>query len=68
MPVERTPYYAAYRRLFARRETAGHPLTGFVPGEWADELDLSTLARSPGGPVSEEPRQRRQDRVWRAHR
>jgi hypothetical protein len=40
-------------------------LAGFVPREWVEELDLSTLERWPGSHVSDDLRQRHQDRVWR---
>ena len=40
-------------------------LAGFVPHEWVEELDLSTLERWPGSHVSDDLRQRHQDRVWR---
>ena len=68
MSEQRTPYDGAYKRLFSHREMVRHLLTGFVPDEWADELDLSTLERWPDSHVSEELRQRYQDRVWRVRR
>ena len=68
MPGQRTPYDAAYKRLFSHREMVRHLLTGFVPGDLASELDLETLERWPDSHVSEDLRQRHQDRVWRVRR
>ena len=39
--------------------------SGFVPAEWVEALDLSTLERWPGSHVSDDLRERHQDRVWR---
>ena len=68
MPGQRTPYDAAYKRLFSHREMVRHLLTGFAPGGLAGELDLETLERWPDSHVSEELRRRYQDRVWRVRR
>ena len=68
MPGQRTPYDAAYKRLFSHREMVRHLLTGFAPGDLAGELDLKTLERWPDSHVSEELRRRYQDRVWRVRR
>ena len=68
MSGQSTPYDAAYKRLFSHREMVRHLLTGFVPGELAGELDLSTLERWPDSQVSDDLRQRHQDRVWRVRR
>ena len=40
-------------------------LAGFVPGEWVLDLDLSTVERWPDSHVSDDLRERHQDRVWR---
>ena len=59
------PHDAAYKLLFSFPEMVRDLLAGFVPREWVEELDLSTLERWPGGHVSDDLRQRHQDRVWR---
>ena len=59
------PHDAACKLLFSFPAMVRDLLAGFVPQEWADELDLSTLERWPESTVSEDLRQRHQDRVWR---
>ena len=59
------PHDAAYKLLFSFPEMVRDLLAGFVPREWVEELDLSTLERWPGSHVSDDLRQRHQDRVWR---
>ena len=59
------PHDAAWKLLFSFPAMVRDLLAGFVPQEWADELDLSTLERWPESTVSEDLRQRHQDRVWR---
>ena len=59
------PHDAAYKLLFSFPDMVRDLLAGFVPREWTDALDLSTLERWPGSHVSDDLRQRHQDRVWR---
>ena len=59
------PHDAAYKLLFSFPEMVRDLLAGFVPREWVEELDLSTLERWPGSHVGDDLRQRHQDRVWR---
>ena len=59
------PHDAAFKLLFSFPEMVRDLLAGFVPHEWVKELDLSTLERWPGSHVSDDLRQRHQDRVWR---
>ena len=59
------PHDAAYKLLFSFPEMVRDLLAGFVPREWVEELDLSTLERWPGSHVSDDLHQRHQDRVWR---
>ena len=59
------PHDAAYKLLFSFPEMVRDLLAGFVPAEWIEALDLSTLERWPGSHVSDDLRQRHQDRVWR---
>ena len=56
---------AAYKLLFSFPEMVRDLLVGFVPWDWVAELDLSTLERWPDSRVSDDLRQRHQDRVWR---
>ena len=59
------PHDAACKLLFSFPAMVRDLLAGFVPREWAEALDLSTLERWPESTVSEDLRQRHQDRVWR---
>ena len=59
------PHDAASKLLFSFPEMVRDLLAGFVPPEWVEALDLSTLERGPGSHVSDDLRQRHQDRVWR---
>ena len=59
------PHDAAYKLLFSFPDMVRDLLGGFVPREWTDALDLSTLERWPESTVSDDLRQRHQDRVWR---
>ena len=59
------PHDAASKLLFSFPEMVRDLLAGFVPAEWVEALDLSTLERWPGSHVSDDLRERHQDRVWR---
>ena len=59
------PHDAAYKLLFSYPDMVRDLLAGFVPREWGEQLDLSTLERWPAGQVSDDLRRRHQDRVWR---
>ena len=59
------PHDAAYKLLFSFPEMVRDLLAGFVPAEWVEALDLSTLERWPESTVSDDLRRRHQDRVWR---
>ena len=74
MPPPMRPHDAAWKLLFSFPEMVRDLLAGFVPRGWTEDLDLSTtrhgrsgagLARGPGSHVSDDLRQRHQDRVWR---
>ena len=56
---------AAYKLLFSFPVMVRDLLVGFVPHDWVAELDLSTLERWSDSRVSDDLRQRHQDRVWR---
>ena len=59
------PHDAACKLLFSFPAMVRDLLAGFFPREWVEELDLSTLERWPESTVSDDLRQRHQDRVWR---
>jgi predicted transposase YdaD len=40
-------------------------LTGFVPGEWIEELDFSSLEKCGGSYISDDLRDRADDLIWR---
>ena len=62
------PHDAACKLLFSFPAMVRNLLAGFFPREWVEELDLSTLERWPESTVSDDLRQRHQDRVWRVRR
>ena len=64
-PSAMLPHDAACKLLFSFPAMVRGLLAGFFPREWVEELDLSTLERWPENPVSDDLRQRHQDRVWR---
>ena len=59
---------AAWKRLFSFTDLPRDLLAEFVPREWVEMLDLSTLEPWPGDLVSDGLRERHADRVWRVHR
>ena len=59
------PHDAACKLLFSFPAMVRDLLAGFFPREWVEDLDLSTLERWPESAVSDDLRQRHQDRVWR---
>ena len=59
------PHDAACKLLFSFPAMVRDLLAGFFPGEWVEELDLSTLERWPESTVSDDLLQRHRDRVWR---
>ena len=59
------PHDAACKLLFSFPAMVHDLLAGFVLRESSVELDLSTLERWPESVVSDDLRQRHQDRVWR---
>ena len=64
-PTPSSRHDAAYKLLFSFPEMVRDLLVGFVHQRWVAELDLSTLERWPDSRVSDDLRQRHQDRVWR---
>ncbi|MFA5630987.1 MAG: Rpn family recombination-promoting nuclease/putative transposase [Porticoccaceae bacterium] len=56
---------AGYKLLYSHPEMVRDLLLGFVPGEWIEDADFSTLEHVNGSYVSESERQRHDDMVWR---
>ena len=57
-----------YKRLFSFPRMVEDLLRGFLPGDWLDELDFSTLQKLPTEYVSDELLKRHGDCVWRVCR
>ena len=57
-----------YKRLFSFPRMVEDLLRGFLPGDWLDELDFSTLQKLPTEYVSDELLKRHGDCVWRLRR
>lgn len=56
---------SGYKLLFSHPEMVRDLLLGYVPGEWVQDADFSTLEHVNGSYVSESERQRHDDMVWR---
>jgi len=54
-----------YKLLFSHPEMIRDLLLGYVPGEWVQDADFSTLEHINGSYVAESERQRHGDMVWR---
>ena len=57
-----------YKRLFSFPRMVEDLLRGFLPGDWLDELDFSTLDKLSSEYVSDELLKRHGDCVWRVQR
>ena len=57
-----------YKRLFSFPRMVEDLLRGFLPGQWLDELDFSTLDKLSTEYVSDELLKRHGDCVWRLRR
>lgn len=60
-----TDHDSGYKLLFAHPEMVRDLLRDWVPGEWIDEADFSTLERINGSYVADSQKQRHDDMVWR---
>lgn len=58
-------YDSAYRQLFSHQEIVRDLLSGFVPFDWVQELDLASLEKVSGSLVSDDLRSRSSDVIWR---
>ncbi len=56
---------SSYKFLFANPEFVRDLVMGFIPDDWLQSLDYSTLEKIPSSYVSEDFKQREDDVVWR---
>ncbi len=54
-----------YKLLFSHPEMVRDLLIGFIPGQWIEDADFSTLQKINASYVSENLKQRHDDIVWR---
>ena len=54
-----------YKGIFSHRIMVEELLRGFVPGDWIERLDFSTLERLGNSFVSADLRERHSDLIWR---
>jgi predicted transposase/invertase (TIGR01784 family) len=54
-----------YKRLFSHPQTVEELIRGFLPRDWVERLDFSTLERIGNGFISDDLRERQSDVVWR---
>jgi hypothetical protein len=54
-----------YKRIFSHRTMVKELIRGFLPGDWGERLDFSTLERMSGSFVSGDLRERHSDLIWR---
>jgi predicted transposase YdaD len=54
-----------YKRIFSHRKMVEELIRGFLPGDWIERLDFSTLERMSGSFVSGDLRERHSDLIWR---
>ena len=55
----------SYKHLFKEPTMVRDLLLGFVPGQWVQSLDFSTLEHVGSTFVSDDLREREDDMVWR---
>ena len=56
---------SSYKFLFSNPELVRDLVMGFIPDEWLQSLDYSTLEKIPSSYVSDDFKQREDDVVWR---
>jgi hypothetical protein len=56
---------SGYKLLYSHGAMVRDLLTGFVPGDWIDELDFSSLEKCSGSYISDDLRDRADDLIWR---
>ena len=65
MDNERLPHDAAYKQFFSNRKMVESLLRDFVPADFVEELDFTTLERYSGSFVTDDLRERHDDIIWR---
>ena len=56
---------SSYKFLFSNPELVRDLIMGFIPDDWLQSLDYSTLEKVPGSYITEDFKQREDDIVWR---
>ena len=56
---------SSYKFLFSNPELVRDLIMGFIPDEWLQSLDYSTLEKVPGSYISDDFKQREDDIVWK---
>lgn len=59
------PHDSSYKFLFSNPELVRDLIMGFIPDEWLQSLDYSTLEKMPCSYITEDLRERADDIVWR---
>jgi len=60
-----TPNDGSYKNLFSHPEMVESLIRDFVPEDWVNDLDFSTLEKQNGSYVADDLRQRHDDIIWR---
>ncbi len=60
-----TPNDGSYKHLFSHPEMVESLIRDFVPEDWVNDLDFSTLEKQNGSYVADDLRQRHDDIIWR---
>ncbi len=60
-----TPKDSSYKSLFSHPEMVESLIRDFVPEDWVQELDFSTLEKQNGSYVTDDLRERHDDIIWR---
>jgi predicted transposase/invertase (TIGR01784 family) len=59
------PHDNSYKSLFSHPEMVHDLIVGFLPAEWVQDFDMSTLERKNGNYVTDDLRERENDIIWR---
>ena len=65
MDNDRTPHDQSYKMMFREPEMVASLLRDFVPENFIDEIDFTTLERSADSFVTDDCRERHDDIIWR---
>jgi hypothetical protein len=58
-------YDSGYKLLYSHGAMVRDLLAGFVPGDWIDQLDFTSLEKCSGSYISDDLRDRADDLIWR---